>query len=43
MGWTSYRATYYKKDGSVDRKKEMDELWTQKESDGCPGFINRNR
>ena len=24
MGWTSYHANYYKKNGTVDRKKEMD-------------------
>lgn len=36
MGWTAYRATYYKKDGSVNRKKEMDERWSQKEHDGYP-------
>lgn len=24
MGWTSYHASYYKKNGTVDRKKEMD-------------------
>lgn len=36
MGWTSYMATYYKKDGSVDRKKEMDERWSQKKNDRYP-------
>lgn len=33
MGWTSYRATHYK-NGKVDRKAEMDEIFTQKEHDG---------
>lgn len=35
MGWTSYRATYFKK-GKVDRKREMDERWTQTEHDSYP-------
>lgn len=35
MGWTSYMATHYK-NGKVDRKAEMDERWTQTESDGFP-------
>ncbi len=30
MGWTSYHAEFYK-NGTVDRKKEIDELWTQAE------------
>lgn len=28
MGWTSYHANYYKPNGSVDRKKEMDAYFT---------------
>ena len=24
MGWTSYHATYYKRNGSIDRKAECD-------------------
>ena len=31
MGWTSYHAEFYK-NGTVDRKKEIDDLWTQAES-----------
>lgn len=29
MGWTSYHAKYYTKNGRVDRKKECDALWTE--------------
>lgn len=36
MGWTSYRATHYNKNGSVNRKAEMDEHWTQREHNGYP-------
>lgn len=35
MGWTSYHAEFYK-NGTVDRKKEIDKLWTQKESEKYP-------
>lgn len=35
MGWTSYVASHYK-NGKVDRKAEMDEIFTQKEHDGYP-------
>jgi len=35
MGWTSYHAEFYK-NRTVDRKKEMDKLWTQKESEKYP-------
>lgn len=33
MGWTSYHADFYKK-GKPDRKKEMDNVFTQTEHDG---------
>ena len=33
MGWTSYHADLYK-NGKVDRKKEMDNTYTQTEHDG---------
>lgn len=36
MGWTSCRATHYNKNGTVNRKGEMDERWTQREHDGYP-------
>ena len=29
MGWTSYRATKYKKDGTVDKKAELDAYWLE--------------
>lgn len=29
MGWTSYHAKYYTKNGRVDRKKECDAYWTE--------------
>lgn len=35
MGWTSYNAEFYK-NGKVDRKAEMDNLWTQEESEKYP-------
>ena len=35
MGWTSYHAEFYK-NRTVDRKKEMDKRWTQKESEKYP-------
>lgn len=35
MGWTSYHAKFYK-NGTVDRKKEIDKLWTQQESEKYP-------
>ena len=35
MGWTSYHADFYK-NGTVDRKKEMDKLWIQKEDGKYP-------
>lgn len=35
MGWTSYRADFYK-NGTVDRKKEMDKRWSQEESEKYP-------
>ena len=35
MGWTSYHAEFYK-NGTVDRKKEIDDLLTQKESEKYP-------
>ena len=35
MGWTSYHAEFYK-NGTIDRKKEIDELWTQKEIEKYP-------
>lgn len=35
MGWTSYNAEFYKK-GKVDRKAEMDNRWTQEESEKYP-------
>lgn len=35
MGWTSYCAEFYK-NGTVDRKKEMDKRWTQKENEKYP-------
>lgn len=36
MGWTSYIATHYNENGTVNRKAEMDERWTQREHDGYP-------
>lgn len=27
MGWTSYHATFYKDNGAVDRKAEIDNMW----------------
>ena len=27
MGWTSYNAEFYKRNGSIDRKKECDKYW----------------
>lgn len=33
MGWTSYVATHYKRNGRVDCKTEMDEQFTQREHD----------
>lgn len=35
MGWTSYNAEFYK-NGKVDRKAEMDNRWTQEESEKYP-------
>lgn len=35
MGWTSYHAEFYK-NGTVDRKKEIDKLWTQNEIEKYP-------
>lgn len=35
MGWTSYHAEFYK-NGTVDRKKEIDKLWTQAECKKYP-------
>lgn len=35
MGWTSYHAEFYK-NGTVDRKKEIDKLWTQAEGKKYP-------
>lgn len=35
MGWTSYHAEFYK-NGTVDRKKEIDKLWTQAERKKYP-------
>ena len=37
MGWTSWHATYYK-NGKIDKKREIDERWTQTEHDGYPRF-----
>lgn len=34
MGWTSYAAEYYKLNGDVDRKAELDNRFSQKEHDG---------
>ena len=35
MGWTSYHAGFYK-NGTVDRKKEIDKIYTQAEDTGYP-------
>ena len=35
MGWTSYHAGFYK-NGVVDRKKEIDKMFTQDESEKYP-------
>lgn len=35
MGWTSYCAEFYK-NGTVDRKREMDKRWTQEENEKYP-------
>jgi len=35
MGWTGIQATHFK-NGQIDRKREMDERWTQTEHDGYP-------
>lgn len=37
MGWTSYNAEFYK-NGKIDRKAEMDNRWTQEESEKYPKF-----
>ena len=29
MGWTSYHANYYKKNGEIDRKAECDAYWQE--------------
>ena len=35
MGWTSYHATHYKRNGSIDRKAELDyELFCHEGEDG---------
>lgn len=34
MGWTCYKATHYYKNGKVNRKAEVDMLFTQEEHDG---------
>lgn len=34
MGWTSFNAEFYKRNGQIDRKKEMDKRYEQEEHDG---------
>ncbi|WP_346961310.1 hypothetical protein [Clostridium sp.] len=35
MGWTSYHAEFYKRNGQIDRKNEMNKIFTQEEHDGA--------